>query len=50
LANAKAIELEGIGKKEEGQMERHKHLYEIKQLVEMEHKLSKLELEKIKLI
>lgn len=31
-------------------MERHKHLYEIKQLVEMEHKLSKLELEKIKLI
>ena len=50
LANAKAIELEGIGKKEEGQMERHKHLYEIKQLVEMERKLSKLELEKIKLI
>jgi hypothetical protein len=31
-------------------MERHKHLYEIKQLVEMERILSKLELEKIKLI
>lgn len=50
LANSKAIELEGIGKKEEGEMERHKHLYEIKQLVEMERKLQKMEFEKIKLI
>lgn len=30
LANAKAVELEGIGKKEEQEMEHHRHLYEIK--------------------
>jgi len=50
LADAKAIELEGIGKKEEKEMERHRHLYEIKQLVDLEEKLRKMEFEKIKLI
>jgi len=31
-------------------MERHRHLYEIKQLVDLEEKLRKMELEKIRLI
>lgn len=50
LANAKAVELEGIGKKEEEQMEIHKHKYEIKLLEEIEEKLRKMELEKLKLV
>lgn len=49
-ANAKAIELEGIGKNEEKQMERHRHLYEIKQLVDLEQRLRRMEFEKIRLI
>jgi hypothetical protein len=31
-------------------MERHRHLYEIKQLVDLEEKLKNMELEKIRLI
>lgn len=49
-ANAKAIELEGIGKKEEKEMDRHRHLYEIKQLVDLEQRLRRMEFEKIRLI
>ena len=48
--NNRAVELEGIGKDEEAEIERHRHLYEIRRLEELEKKLFRLEVEKIKLI
>lgn len=50
MADAKAIELEGIGKKEEQEMEEHRHLYEMRILKELKTKLKKMELNKLNLI
>jgi hypothetical protein len=47
--NSKSIELEGLTKDDEKQMEHHRHLSELRQLEEIEEKLRKLELEKLKL-
>lgn len=45
-----SIELEGIGPEQEAEIERHRHLYEMQQLMGLEKRLRKAEEEKIKLL
>lgn len=50
IASSKAIELEGVTKEHEREMEHHRHLFELKHLSDLEEKLRKMELEKLKLM
>ena len=48
--SSKAVELEGIGPEQEAEIERHKHLFEMQQLMELNQRMSKIEREKIELL
>lgn len=48
--SSKAVELEGIGPEQEAEIERHRHLFEMQQLMELNQRMSKIEREKIELL
>jgi len=48
--SSKSMELEGIGPEQEAEIERHHHLYEMQKLMELNQRMSKIELEKIRLL
>lgn len=48
--SSKAVELEGIGPEQEAEIERHRHLFEMQQLMELNQRMSKIEREKIDLL
>lgn len=48
--SSKALELEGVGPEDEQEIDRHRHLYEIKKLEELNKRIAKIEQEKIKLV
>ncbi len=48
--SAKSVELEGIGPEQEAEIERHRHLYEMHKLMELNQRMVKIEAEKIKLL
>ena len=48
--SSKALELEGIRPEQEKEIERHHHLYEMQKLMELNQRMSRIELEKIKLL
>lgn len=48
--SSKAVELEGIGPEQEAEIERHRHLFEMQQLMELNQRMSKIEKEKIELL
>ena len=45
-----SLELEGIGEKQEEELERHRHLYEMQQLQELDKRMSRVEQEKVRLL
>jgi predicted nucleic acid-binding Zn-ribbon protein len=45
-----SLELEGIGEKQEEELERHRHLYEMQQLQELDKRMSRVEAEKVRLL
>ena len=45
-----SVELEGIGPEQEEELERHRHLYELQQLRELEKRMTKVETDKLKLL
>ena len=45
-----SVELEGIGAEQEEELERHRHLYELQQLKELEQRMTKVEREKLNLL
>jgi hypothetical protein len=48
--SSKSMELEGIGPDQEAEIERHRHLYEMHKLMELNQRMLKIEAEKIKLL
>ena len=44
------MELEGIGPEQEAEIDRHHHLYEMQKLMELNQRMSKVEIEKIRLL
>lgn len=44
------MELEGIGPDQEAEIDRHKHLFEMQKLMELNQRMSKIEQEKINLL
>ena len=48
--SSKAVELEGIGPEEEKEIERHRHLFEMQQLMELNKRMGRVEREKINLL
>ena len=48
--SSKAVELEGIGPEQEAEIERHRHLFEMQQLMELNQRMEKIEREKIELL
>ena len=48
--SAMSVELEGIGPEQEEELERHRHLYEMQQLMELEKRMARVEKEKVRLL
>ena len=48
--SSKSVELEGIGPDQEAEIERHRHLFEMQQLMELNSRMGKIEREKIQLL
>jgi len=48
--SSKAVELEGVGKEEDAEIERHRHLFEMMQLTKLEKRMRQMEKEKLALL
>jgi glucan-binding YG repeat protein len=48
--NSKAVELAGLGEKDEKELDRHRHLFEMKELARLEKRLKIFEQKKIELL
>ena len=48
--SSKSVELEGIGPEQEAEIDQHKHLFEMKRLMELNDRMNRIEQEKIRLL